>query len=75
MERSIRVRGEEHIGGVMIKLVDVLDIAMDWSDHALWWPAKNTWLHNTRYRYHLTTLYHLRLSKQYEYRYCSFFLC
>jgi hypothetical protein len=48
VERVIRVRGEEHIGGIMIKLVDVLDIAMDWSDHALWWPAKNTWLHNTR---------------------------
>ena len=25
----------------MIKLVDILDIAMDWSDHALWWPGKN----------------------------------
>jgi hypothetical protein len=48
VERVIRVRGEEHIGGIMIKLADVLDIAMDWSDHALWWPAKNTWLHNTR---------------------------
>jgi kindlin 2 len=48
VERSIRVRGEDHVGGIMIKLVDVLDIAMDWSDHALWWPAKNTWLHNTR---------------------------
>ena len=24
------------------------DIAMDWSDHALWWPDKNTWLVRTR---------------------------
>jgi kindlin 2 len=26
----------------------VADIAMDWSDHALWWPARNTWLSRTR---------------------------
>lgn len=24
------------------------DIAMDWSDHALWWPARNKWLSHTR---------------------------
>lgn len=24
------------------------DIAMDWSDHALWWPKKNIWLTRTR---------------------------
>ncbi len=24
------------------------DIAIDWSDHALWWPQKNTWLTRTR---------------------------
>ena len=48
VERVLRVRGGEHIGGVMIKLVDMLDIAMDWSDHAVWWPARNTWLTNTR---------------------------
>lgn len=23
-------------------------IAIDWSDHALWWPAKNRWLTRTR---------------------------
>jgi len=49
VERVLRVRGGEHIGGVMIKLVDMLDIAMDWSDHAVWWPARNTWLTNTRW--------------------------
>ena len=29
---------------------DVLfaDIAMDWSDHALWWPTRKTWLTRTR---------------------------
>nr|CAD7447055.1 unnamed protein product [Timema bartmani] len=26
-----------------------LDIAMDWSDHALWWPARNVWLTRTRF--------------------------
>lgn len=24
------------------------DIAMDWSDHALWWPEKNRWLKRSR---------------------------
>ena len=41
VERTLRVQGDDHIGGVMIKLVDLLDIAMDWSDHAVWWPTKN----------------------------------
>lgn len=49
MERSLRVKGDLHIGGVMLKLVEDLDIAMDWSDHALWWPARNKWLSHTRH--------------------------
>jgi kindlin 2 len=24
------------------------DIAVDWSDHGLWWPDKNLWLARTR---------------------------
>ncbi|KYM85118.1 hypothetical protein ALC53_04906 [Atta colombica] len=48
VERSLRVKGELHIGGVMLRLVEDLDIAMDWSDHALWWPARNHWLTRTR---------------------------
>uniref|UniRef100_A0A1B6KN05 PH domain-containing protein n=1 Tax=Graphocephala atropunctata TaxID=36148 RepID=A0A1B6KN05_9HEMI len=48
VERSLRVKGDLHIGGVMLRLVEDLDIAMDWSDHALWWPAKNSWLTRTR---------------------------
>jgi len=24
------------------------DIALDWSDHALWWPSRNVWLSRTR---------------------------
>ena len=27
----------------------VADIAMDWSDHAMWWPEKNIWLDKTRW--------------------------
>ncbi|KAI5740076.1 hypothetical protein M8J76_000286 [Diaphorina citri] len=48
IERSLRVKGDLHIGGVMLRLVEDLDIAMDWSDHALWWPNRNSWLTRTR---------------------------
>ncbi|XP_059621462.1 unc-112-related protein-like [Phlebotomus argentipes] len=47
VEKTLRVRGDLHIGGVMLKLVDP-ENPKDWSDHALWWPAKNTWLTRTR---------------------------
>ncbi|CAG9838342.1 unnamed protein product [Diabrotica balteata] len=47
-ERLIRVKGDVHIGGVMLRLVEDLEISMDWSDHALWWPDKNIWLTRTR---------------------------
>lgn len=49
VERNLRVKGDLHIGGVMIQLVDSLDIAMDWSDHAIWWPTRNIWLDKTRW--------------------------
>eukprot|EP00096_Caligus_rogercresseyi_P005049 TRINITY_DN1986_c0_g1_i1.p1 TRINITY_DN1986_c0_g1~~TRINITY_DN1986_c0_g1_i1.p1 ORF type:complete len:758 (-),score=259.79 TRINITY_DN1986_c0_g1_i1:769-3042(-) len=63
MEKCLRVRGDHHVGGIMIKLVNELDIAMDWSDHALWWPERNRWLDKTRWtldQYHITadTLIH-----------------
>ncbi|KAL3874393.1 hypothetical protein ACJMK2_037418 [Sinanodonta woodiana] len=48
VERTLRVKGDLHVGGVMVKLVDALDIAMDWSDHALWWPDKLMWLTRSR---------------------------
>nr|CAH0104319.1 unnamed protein product [Daphnia galeata] len=48
VERCLRVKGDLHIGGVMLRLVEELDIAADWSDHALWWPARNCWLSRTR---------------------------
>ena len=28
--------------------VCISDIAIDWSDHGLWWPDKNIWLARTR---------------------------
>uniref|UniRef100_A0A8C1N846 Fermitin family member 2 n=1 Tax=Cyprinus carpio TaxID=7962 RepID=A0A8C1N846_CYPCA len=46
---SLRVTGEIHIGGVMLKLVEKLDVKKDWSDHALWWEKKKTWLLKTHW--------------------------
>ncbi|CAG2161649.1 unnamed protein product [Oppiella nova] len=48
VDRTLRVKGDLHVGGVMLKLVEELDVAIDWSDHALWWPSKNMWLSRTR---------------------------
>jgi len=47
VEKTLRVKGDQHIGGVMLNLVDP-EMPKDWSDHALWWPAKNVWLTRTR---------------------------
>ncbi|MGH0183604.1 UNVERIFIED_CONTAM: hypothetical protein FKN15_012679 [Acipenser sinensis] len=46
---SLRVTGDVHIGGVMLKLVEKLDVKRDWSDHALWWEKKKTWLLKTHW--------------------------
>uniref|UniRef100_A0AAY4AIU1 PH domain-containing protein n=1 Tax=Denticeps clupeoides TaxID=299321 RepID=A0AAY4AIU1_9TELE len=46
---SLRVTGEIHIGGVMLRLVEELDVKKDWSDHALWWEKKKTWLLKTHW--------------------------
>lgn len=48
VDKTLRVSGDLHMGGVMVKLVEALDFAMDWSDHALWWPLKNMWLSHPR---------------------------
>lgn len=47
IQKTLRVKGDLHIGGVMLKLADK-ENPKDWSDHALWWPAKNTWVTRTR---------------------------
>ncbi|PAV80104.1 hypothetical protein WR25_11849 [Diploscapter pachys] len=48
IQRNLYVRGNQHIGGVMLALVQDIDVAKDWSDHLLWWPSKRRWLQNTR---------------------------
>ncbi|KAH8302568.1 hypothetical protein KR044_008277 [Drosophila immigrans] len=47
LERTMRVRGDQHLGSIMLQLVDP-ECPKDWSDHALYWPAKNLWLTRTR---------------------------
>ena len=32
------------------------DIAMDWSDHAIWWPTRNIWLDKTRWAFNKQTM-------------------
>ncbi|PAA66892.1 hypothetical protein BOX15_Mlig030773g2 [Macrostomum lignano] len=48
LNRRIRVRGDTHLGGVMLKLIESIEVRMDWSDHAIWWPDENRWLLKTR---------------------------
>lgn len=48
VEKTLRVKGDLHIGGVMLKLSKTEANPKDWSDHALWWPARNIWLTRTR---------------------------
>lgn len=50
IDKTLRVKGELHIGGLMLRLVEDLDVAMDWSDFGIWWPDKSVWLLRT----HLT---------------------
>lgn len=46
--RTLRVKGDLHIGGVMLKLVEALEYTADWSDHCLYWPDKRLWLTRTK---------------------------
>ncbi|XP_005991151.1 fermitin family homolog 1 isoform X1 [Latimeria chalumnae] len=48
-EFTLRVSGELHVGGVMLKLVEQMEVAQDWSDYALWWGQKNLWLLKTHW--------------------------
>lgn len=47
-ERLIRVKGDTHMGGVMYKLTQDLEISMDWSDHGLWQPSRNRWVNRVK---------------------------
>ncbi|EHB14243.1 Fermitin family-like protein 1 [Heterocephalus glaber] len=46
---TLRVSGDLHVGGVMLKLVEEINIAQDWSDFALWWEQKHCWLLKTHW--------------------------
>uniref|UniRef100_A0A452H8N5 PH domain-containing protein n=2 Tax=Gopherus TaxID=38771 RepID=A0A452H8N5_9SAUR len=48
-EFTLRVAGDLHIGGVMLKLVEQINLSRDWSDYALWWEQKNCWLLKTHW--------------------------
>ncbi|NWJ03093.1 FERM1 protein, partial [Crypturellus undulatus] len=48
-EFTLRVSGDLHIGGVMLKLVELIKISQDWSDYALWWDQKKCWLLKTHW--------------------------
>lgn len=49
--KELRVQGGQHIGGCIIKLINLIVTTQttDWSDYALWWPAKKFWLLKTKY--------------------------
>uniref|UniRef100_A0A8C5KDX9 Fermitin family member 1 n=1 Tax=Jaculus jaculus TaxID=51337 RepID=A0A8C5KDX9_JACJA len=46
---TLRVSGDLHVGGVMLKLVEQINLAQDWSDFALWWEQKRCWLLKTHW--------------------------
>ena len=47
-QKTIDVSQESHIGFIMLEIVEKLDIAADYSDHAIWWPDKKIWLTKAR---------------------------
>lgn len=44
---ALSVTSDLHVGGVILKLVEKIQIQQDWSDHALWWEQKQKWLLRT----------------------------
>uniref|UniRef100_G3TXP4 FERM domain containing kindlin 3 n=1 Tax=Loxodonta africana TaxID=9785 RepID=G3TXP4_LOXAF len=46
---TLRVTGESHIGGVLLKIVEDIKRKQDWSDHAIWWEQKRQWLLQTHW--------------------------
>uniref|UniRef100_A0A665V7K8 PH domain-containing protein n=1 Tax=Echeneis naucrates TaxID=173247 RepID=A0A665V7K8_ECHNA len=49
MKFKLRVKGDLHIGGLMLKLVEKIKAPQDWSDHALWWEQRKCWLLRTHW--------------------------
>ncbi|NWV96324.1 FERM1 protein, partial [Machaerirhynchus nigripectus] len=48
-EFLLQVTGDLHVGGLMLKLVEKIDRAQDWSDYAFWWEQKKCWLLKTHW--------------------------
>ncbi|RXN23284.1 fermitin family -like protein [Labeo rohita] len=49
MKFKLRVKGDLHVGGLMLKLVEKIKAPQDWSDHAIWWEKKSCWLLKTHW--------------------------
>uniref|UniRef100_A0A672T0M4 FERM domain containing kindlin 1 n=1 Tax=Sinocyclocheilus grahami TaxID=75366 RepID=A0A672T0M4_SINGR len=49
MKFKLRVKGDLHIGGLMLKLVEKIKAPQDWSDHAIWWEKRSCWLLKTHW--------------------------
>nr|XP_020459246.1 fermitin family homolog 1 isoform X2 [Monopterus albus] len=49
MKVKLRVKGDLHIGGLMLKLVEKINAPQDWSDYALWWEQRTCWLLKTHW--------------------------
>ncbi|KAL8173029.1 UNVERIFIED_CONTAM: Fermitin 1 [Gekko kuhli] len=48
-EYLLRVSGDLHVGGVMLRLVEQIKVSQDWSDYALWWEQRQCWLLKTHW--------------------------
>uniref|UniRef100_A0A8C2ET31 Fermitin family member 1 n=1 Tax=Cyprinus carpio TaxID=7962 RepID=A0A8C2ET31_CYPCA len=49
MKFKLRVKGDLHVGGLMLKLVEKIKAPQDWSDHAIWWEKRSCWLLKTHW--------------------------
>uniref|UniRef100_A0A8C5BUW8 FERM domain containing kindlin 1 n=1 Tax=Gadus morhua TaxID=8049 RepID=A0A8C5BUW8_GADMO len=49
MRFKLRIKGDLHVGGLMLKLVEKISECYDWSDHALWWGQRNMWVLKTHW--------------------------
>uniref|UniRef100_A0A673X420 FERM domain containing kindlin 1 n=1 Tax=Salmo trutta TaxID=8032 RepID=A0A673X420_SALTR len=69
MRFKFRVKGDLHIGGLMLKLVEKIKAPQDWSDHALWWKQRSCWLLKTHWtldKYGVQTDADLRYTPQHK---------
>lgn len=69
MKFKLRVKGDLHIGGLMLKLVEKIKAPQDWSDHALWWEQRKCWLLKTHWtldKYGIQADAHLRYTPQHK---------